>query len=482
MNDNIHKCRVLEENLTIKSGNSSVYSNIGFLICTELSLLKELCKYNFNRDKIYTTEVEGVMISEKTTSNNKNIIITNTYFINIWKKENVVVLKTKQINLELEKHDLIVLSLETAIQNINLLKTIRYKRVIFYNIINNKLERKLSCLQYDFKWYVVSTNKLIKFDYDFINDITVNTMLDDRVVEKHQIKSKKPLVSLTLEGLVDEVIINNIDTYNINHIIKHLTDSSIKTEKNVIKCVMRKFQEQIKTIDTHEYCINNMYFANENDKLDKLDKLIKQRNEIHNKEKELIKRITKNELCFVCYNEIEVKSILRCCSNKICFQCLQKWMAENNSCPLCKKAPLDFFLVENPVIEQSNEDTKRISISKSIFENFKILIRNILLLNDRKILLLGKGHQFLKRFADTLTDMDIEYVYLEGHSNRIHKQIERFEKNGLRVIVIPTSRIHSGIPISGATDIISITEDDCIDAFNSYCTNVTKNYIMSYNI
>lgn len=481
MNDNIHKCRVLEENLTIKTGNSYVYSNIGFLICTELKLLKELCKYSFNRDKIYTTEVEGVMISKKTTSNNKNIIITNSYSINLWQRENVVVLKTKQINLDqIEKNDLIVLSLETAIQNITLLRTIQFKRVIFDNITNIKFENKLSCLQYDFKWYVVSTNKLIKYDYVFMNDITVNTVYDDRVIEKHQIRSKKPLVSLTLEGLVDEVIINNIDTYNINHIIKHLTDSSIKTEKNVIKCVMRKFQEQIKTIDTHEYCINNMYFANENDKLEKLDRLIKKRNEIHNKEKELIKRITKNELCFVCYNEIEVKSILRCCSNKICFQCLQKWMAENNSCPLCKKVPLDYFLVENPIIEQSNEDTHKITTSKSIFENFKILTRNILLSNDRKILLLGKGHQFLKRFADTLTDMGIEYVYLEGHSNRIHKQIANFEKKGLRVIVIPTSRIHSGIPMLGVTDIISISEDDCIDAYNSYCTNVTKNYTMSY--
>lgn len=481
MNDNIHKCRELEDNLSIRTRNKYVYSNIGFLICIDLKLLKELCRYSFNRDNIYVTEVEGVMISKRTTSCNKNIIITNSYSINLWQKENVVVLK-KSFNVnQIDQNSLIVMSVETAIHNIELLKTIQFKRVIYDNILNTKLQSKLNNLLFDFKWYVVSTKDFIKYNNEFIETITVNTIDDKReTIDKQYIKSKKPLVSLTLEGLVDEVIINNIDTYNINHIIKHLTDSSIKTEKNIIKCVMRQFKEQIKTIDTHEYCINNMYFANANDKLDKLNTLIKKRNEIYNKEKELIKRITKNELCFVCYNEIEIKSIMRCCSNKICFQCLQKWITENNSCPLCKKSPLDYFIVENNSIEQYNQNNKILTTSKSIFENFKILTEDILLSNDRKILLLGKSPQFLNRFANTLTEMNIRYVYLEGHSNRIHKQIEIFEENEVRVIVIPSNRIHSGIPLLSVTDIISIIESECIEAFNSYCTNVTRNHILTY--
>lgn len=482
MNEIIHKCRFLEDNLSINTAADYVFSNIGFLISTDLSLITELCKYDFNRDKIYATKMKDIMISKKTTSKNTNIIITNNYLINLWQKEDVCVIKNKEIDIkDMTDKNVVIMSIDTAIRNADLLATIGFKRVILDNITNPKLEKKLSKIEYDFKWYVISAKQSIKHKYDFIEHITINALDDNRKIDTIYIESRKPLVSLTLEGLVDEVMINDIDTYNINYIIRHLTDSTIKTEKNIIKCVMRKFQEQTKTIDTHEYCINNMYFANEKDKIDKLDKLIKKRNEIHNKEKELIKRITENELCFVCYNEIEVKSILRCCSNKICFQCLQKWMTENNSCPLCKKTPLDYYIVETDIVEQTkDEDNEKMTKFKSIFDNFTILTREILSHHNRKILLLGKSQQFLKRFVCVLRDMGITHVYLEGNSNRIYRQMMDFNHDRLRVVVISTTRIHSGIPIDDITDIISISRDDCIHAFNTHCRNVKNNYVMVY--
>ena len=68
MNEIIHKCRFLEDNLSINTADDYVFSNIGFLISTDLSLITELCKYDFNRDKIYATKMKDIMISKKTTS------------------------------------------------------------------------------------------------------------------------------------------------------------------------------------------------------------------------------------------------------------------------------------------------------------------------------------------------------------------------------------------------------------------------------
>lgn len=488
MYDKIRYCKRLEEDLSITTRNGSIYTNIGILVSTNVSDIIDICQNDFARRRLVATKNKHIFESKLCCTPNRNIVITQPYLLDKWNEytEIKVVKNASVFEQEFNKNYIVVVPVNVVFKNLETFTKHHYKRVILHNCKEHIVNLSES-LFFDFKWFVYSCKELVPDilycnNRDIVDSILVDTS-SNTVVDIVRIPCKKPIVSLTLNGLVDEVLLNNIDKYNIKHIIKHLTDTSIKTEKDVIRCILRKFQEQLKMIDTHEYCINNMFFANDSDKINKLDKLIKQRNDICEKEKELIKRITTNELCFICYSEIEVQSILRCCSNKLCFECLQKWKKEKNICPLCKKEPLDYYIVEdnNNISPKQNLTNDTISKEHSIFNNFKFLITKSLRTNqERHILILGSDYKFIKRFENILTELNKQFVSLNGNFYCLQKQLKLY-KNENKILIINTNKIHSGIELANIRIIITLTTDIIAEPFIKQCKNVQVNYILEYS-
>lgn len=488
MYEKIRYCKRLEEDLSIPTTNGSIYTNIGILVSTNVADIIEICKNDFTRHRLVATKNKHIFESKVCRTPNRNIVITQPYLLDKWNEYNEIkVVKNESLfEQELNRNYIVVLPVNVVLKNLETFTKQHYKRVILHNCKEHILHLS-EYLFFDFKWFVYSCKELVPDilhcnNSDIVDSILVDTS-SNTVVDIVRIPCKKPIVSLTLNGLVDEVLLNNIDKYNIKHIIKHLTDTSIKTEKDVIRCILRKFQEQMKMIDTHEYCINNMFFANNSDKINKLDKLNKKRNDICEKEKELIKRITTNELCFICYSEIEVQSILRCCSNKLCFECLQKWKKGNNICPLCKTEPLDYYVVEdnNNISLNPNLTSQTISKENSIFNNFKFLITDCLNTNQEKnLLILGSDYKFIKRFEKVLTEMNKKFISMNGNFYCLQKQLKLY-KNENKILIINTNKIHSGIELPNIRVIITLTNDILAEPFIKQCKKIQTNYILEYS-
>jgi hypothetical protein len=207
--------------------------------------------------------------------------------------------------------------------------------------------------------------------------------------------------------------------------------------------------------------------------------LEKKKESIREKEQELKKRITENNLCFICYSEISITSVLKCCSNKVCFECINKWkkhsLNETVVCPLCKKDNFEFY-VQEPTIEYNTKDT--LSPQNSIFENFECLIKQ-LNNNVNKIGILGNNKIFLTRFENILEKLHIIFLNLRGNNNILKKISKRFEQD-VNVLLLDMSILNTGIPLESMTHLIVLTNNIDPILFNNQCKNLRTNYYMTY--
>ena len=483
-------CKEIERSSFINTkSNVKIATNVGYIITTSFEAIIKLTNNNFTKTKLSKTSHEDIFLSYLYETHNNNLIITQPYLINFWEKyENndlhVITNINKFNKTDFKKYTTTVISHSMLNQQIHRIYTIPFKRIILHNCSKKYFHNKIHC---DFKWYVFADRHLLnKSIRDCPDEIIKYILVEDASSNSQSVSTeivycKKPIESLTLDGLVDNVILDNVNKFNIKNIIKHLTDPSIKSEKDVIKYVLRRFNEQIKNIETSEYCIEQMMFASPEDKKNKLENMSKKKNILLDKKNELTKRITDNNLCFICYSNIEIKTILKCCSNNVCFECINKWIKNNDTCPLCKQSQIKYFIVDNN--ENSETETVKFELSNdnSIFENFQILISSILTLHsNRKVAIIGHEQLFLRKFESILKNINVNFVKFKGNHNILKQKMNSYEQDSLNVIIIDYSKVDYGIPMDYVTDIVVLSKDLNIDAFNKQCKNVENNWFLLY--
>lgn len=487
----IRKCNELEQNTFIETRNETnmkIYTSVGYLLTTNFDYILSLCENDFTKKFFTETQYKDIIISNEKNIRNVNLIITQPYLLFFWKQyasEYVYVVDQlpKLTSKIYGTYNTIIVSCTHMKLFFEMVCENSFKRVIFHNYENKLIS---NCLNYEFKWFIYSDISLIEekithnkelMRYILIEDEHLNK---DNNIQRNYIKCKKPITVLTLDGLVDEIVLNNIEQCNIKHVIKHLTNPSIKSEKDIINHVLRNFREQLNNIETHKHCLKQMYFASVDDQLNKLRNIENKRKQILEKIVELKRRITDNNLCFICYTEIDVVCILKCCSNRVCFECINKWRKTDYStllCPLCKKQDFEFF-VKEPVLD-GGLTVDRLSSTNSIFENFECLVKQLLEKN-KKIGILGKDRIFIQRFESILSNMNVKYVQLKGNYNVWRKNINALKTSYINVIFLDVSVLQAGVPISILTDLIMLPSNINPAVFNNQCKNVTINHFLTY--
>ncbi|QOI90183.1 hypothetical protein QKU58_gp148 [Pyramimonas orientalis virus] len=489
MNDILINCNKIESSAYIETNNKTrIITNVGYLITTNYEIIINMCKNTIDKMRFNKTRNDEIFVSHVNKPSTSNIIITQPYLIAFWENfqnEKLYVISnlSKFKKNVFSQYSIVIISHPLLNQQIHQIYKMSFNRVVLHNCHKKYFHKIIQC---NFKWFVFSdehtlNNSIRDTSEEILQHILVNDEQDTNNVTKHIIFCKKPIESLTLEGLVDKTIIDSVDKFNIKHIIKHLTDSSIKSEKDVIRYVLRRFNEQIKNIETNEHCIELMLFASYEDKKKKLDNLYKKKNVINEKKNELIKRITENNLCFICYSNIDIKTILKCCSNNVCFECINKWIKTNNTCPLCKKSEIQYFLVEDDhAVQIRNITNLNLSEENSIFENFQLLVKQLLTRTSKsKIAIIGYEQMFIRKFENILTTLNLSFLKFKGNNHILKNKLDKLNYE-VDIIFIDCSRINCGIPINNITDIIILSKDFDVNAFNRQCKSVTNNWFLLY--
>lgn len=418
------------------------------------------------------------------------------------------ILDTKKLN----DYDLILVTDTNfkVISNLILVNNIKINRLIFdeidsLNIPNNKK------LNSNFYWFITAsyTNLLFPRGYgfydrklniyirkasglsnkgyvtDLFNNIFYNMKQefshllvlknDDKYIDEsfnipipnqYIIECKDPVTAKLLNGIVDKNVLNCLNANNSKGAIELFNSRQKITENNIINIVIEKFVEEIKNLDIQIQAYGQMVF-NTNEELNnierknRIDRLENKKKDLNTKINDIKDRINKNNICSICYETIDNKTLVKCCSNTFCFKCINLWLCQNASCPLCKNNLKEdqLYLIQDKEESIKNEiiDSNEMNKEFDKLQNLEILLRNKK--KDSKYLIFSEYDISFERIISIINN-DYKYSYLKGNKYIIKKILKEYKEGDLDILLVNIHNYGSGLNLENTTDIIMFHKFD----------------------
>lgn len=305
----------------------------------------------------------------------------------------------------------------------------------------------------------------VKLDQDALlalflknNDEYVKDSMGILPIEVIKIMCKNNAASI-LNGLIDSDIIDCINADDIQGAIMQINKHHHKSEDNIVAIMVQELQKTSNDLKQRLLYTENVHYESEYDKLSDLERLKTRQRDVEGKMIHIRERITTTDSCHICFDTIENKCVVSCCSNAYCFKCLTKWLSRTQSestCPLCKThidIQSNIFVVEtlatnsltiNPTYELHNSNNKIKNLENILAKSGP---------ND-KILILSAHDNTFNMMASLLTRLDIKYAHLKRNSFVVKRTIDNYRNGDTKVLLFTTTHFGPGLNLENTTDII----------------------------
>ena len=414
---------------------------------------------------------------------------------------------------KLNKYDLILVTDTNfkQITNIINLNNIKINRVIFDEIDSLKIpnNKNIACKFYWFltasygnllypkgyRYYDSRVNVVVNkatglSNKGYIKDLFTSIMKDrykdfsnllviknkDSFVDKsfnipepnqYIIECKDPIETKLLNGIVDKNIINCLNADNDKGAISLFDSKQKKTEDNIINIVIEKYLSDISNINIQIEAINQIIYSNDEEsnieqRNQRVSRLNTKKNKIESKITDIKDRIKNSKVCSICFDDdIADKSIVKCCSNIFCFKCINLWLCQKASCPLCKNnlKEDELYLIQDKEDEIDNEilDTDEINKNFDKLQNLEILLKNKK--KDSKYLIFSEYDISFENIIKIFNDK-YKYSYLKGNKYIIQRILRDYKIGDLDILLVNIHNYGSGLNLENTTDIIMFHKFD----------------------
>jgi hypothetical protein len=321
------------------------------------------------------------------------------------------------------------------------LKNSGFIKDIFTDLYNN--------LSIDFVKLLVLKNK----------DDYIKSSIHLPSLECVNVRCVTPMEISILNGYTDHEVIRSLNAGDIASAVRMLAPTAVTAEENIIALQISRFMKDIHNYNIRIEFTRNMDFDTEESRTFELDRLERRRAEVEGKVNGIKERIKNTNTCCICFDTIEVKTIVPCCSNTYCFKCLNIWLAKHQVCPLCKNVltAKDLLVVGDDVdlagTSASDANDDELSDNNDKYKNLEILIRTKLA-NNRKILIFSSYEMSFHSIASVMMKIGVKYKCLKGNDAQIRKIIHRYRNEDLNVLLVNARNFGTGLNLENTTDVV----------------------------
>jgi SNF2 family DNA or RNA helicase len=372
-------------------------------------------------------------------------------------------------NFEVGKHDVVLLNSTKFNEVIDIAgENTVWKRFIFDEAASITIP-SMRNINFGFMWLVTATydyiysikgnghnflrNFIRSIPYNFLEHFVVKNN-DDFIRESFYMPPVETIIHQCINPRVLSILRNHIDDEthtmisagNIKGAITKLGGNIFSTT-NLIEIVKKRKAEKITA------CQQSLEFWEKRDNKKESDQwrerlvtLEAEMREIEDKYKNMLK-----DDCSICYDQLTNHTMVSCCQNIFCGNCIMKWLQMNhNTCPLCRHVikPIDLSFIKN---ENDNEDDKKKLKNK---KDVVIDIINNCVAMNRKVILFSSYDETFDIIRTQLYKNKIEFAELSGHRSVRESKLENFMKGELSVIFLNSRFNGAGINLQIADDII----------------------------
>ena len=273
----------------------------------------------------------------------------------------------------------------------------------------------------------------------------------------HILKSKNPISLSVLNSFASKEIMDRINGGDIQGAIEKLNCHKV-SEKDLIKGVTNDFEEKLHNKKIELKMKSQMTYSSENAKIESLTKIKEKINDLETKINGIKDKINDNNLCCICYDDIENMSVTMCCNTKFCIECISKWLHTNKMCPFCRASITnDNICVVTDNIPTGGGGKKE--LPTKIEHLMNIIEQN----KDNSSFKLLVFADFDNSFNDTikyLQSIGIKYSRVMGTTASIEKTLRRYKNTNINdpervdVLMLNADYCASGINLENTSDIV----------------------------
>lgn len=269
-----------------------------------------------------------------------------------------------------------------------------------------------------------------------------------------------------LNGIVDKSIIDCLNADDVQGAISYLNPMNKGSEENIIDLMIQKYNTILINLKLKLNYTNGYIYDNPNDKQAEITKIETKIKDNESKIQMIKERINESNTCSICYDDINNKTITKCCQNSFCFKCINLWLNRKASCPMCKHMLVytDIFSVieggENNlndlILLEIDETQVNPAFDKS--KNLQILLSNRK--PGSKFLIFSNYDNSFQNIYNVLTKLNIKYMHLKGNGNVIRCIIDKYRTGDVDVLLVNSRHYGSGLNLENTTDIIMFHKFD----------------------
>ena len=286
----------------------------------------------------------------------------------------------------------------------------------------------------------------------------------------YTVKCRTPTMITLLNGIVDKNIINCLNAGDVGRALQYINPSQKLTEENIVSAIVEKYTKQLSNIQVRKSILDQISYENPAERERELVNLETQERELERNINMIKERIKGGNMCYICYEDYDNKTIVTCCQNSFCFKCINIWLARKANCPLCKAqltANSMFVLTDAqndaPPAEQEPETPQTIGeVTGFSPKNEKAKNLGILLAakKNRKVLIFSGYDSSFETIIPILQKEGISYDYLKGNGHHINNVIEKYKNGSVNVLLVNTRYYGSGFNMENTSDIIMFHKFD----------------------
>jgi SNF2 family DNA or RNA helicase len=185
----------------------------------------------------------------------------------------------------------------------------------------------------------------------------------------------------------------------------------------------------------------------QDDKIKKLDKCIQRLETRYGSIKDKIYNLN-DQYCPVCMDEFNNPTLVNCCQNVYCFECITLASSKNGQCPYCRKKIYkeDLHVISSKSIKKNDQIEKK--------EKLDVLIELILDSPEGKFLVFANFPQTFEKIKTAFKEKNISYKILKGTTGLVQNTIEDFKNGKFKVIMLNAKFFGAGMNLQMATHIV----------------------------
>lgn len=248
-----------------------------------------------------------------------------------------------------------------------------------------------------------------------------------------------------IKGYVNDSVISKINANDIDGAILDL-GGTIDTGNNLIDLITKNMKNEIISLESKLDTLEKVEISQqeyENKKKDlsyRLNSLVERRDRLI----ESIKQVSKNN-CFICLEILESATMVDCCKNMFCAECLLEWMKDSKTCPLCRKN------IEASKLVTLGQKTKKPDVKKTKSD----MVVEIIQKNPGRYIVFSDYN--LKSIQKELYENNISSDILSNSSPvKTMRILQKFREKKINCILLNSKNNGAGLDIPQADNIILV--------------------------